>query len=271
MKRTLFIILFILTTLPLCHAQRQPTWMNELPRAGNSTILYVCESGEGSTLTDATNQAIARVMQNTAMRLGQPFDAQQVNKSLQNGTSVEVLSRQYNIPIRKVDDYATRLRDGTYRVWVLCQVAATGNLQPQWEEMRRTGEVSNGMALLKSVFIPGLGQMGKGYVGEGIATLTAEVALVGVGVGCYYLAQDDLNTMRSARVSYADFDAAQQRYNTLRTTSYIAWGTAGALYLFNLARATFAQPRIKRDVAFVPSLISSPNGLTPAISFTLNL
>ena len=256
--------------LPLCLAQRQPSWMNELPRAGNSTILYVRESGEGSTLTEATNQAIARVMQNTAMRLGQPFDAQQVNKALQNGTSVEVLSRQYNIPIRKVDDYATRLRNGTYRVWVLCQVAVSGNVQPQWEEMKREGEVNNWVSLAKSAVVPGLGQMGKGYQAEGWLTLGGEVLLVGTGVGCYFMAHHQLEIMRDASTQYTDWNTARNTYNTLRTVSYIAWGSAAVLYVFNLYRAFSMQPKRTSGIAFAPSLMPTYDGLTPTVSLTFN-
>ncbi len=40
--------------MPLCQAQRLPSWMNELPKPGNNTYMYVREAGEGTTLTDGS-------------------------------------------------------------------------------------------------------------------------------------------------------------------------------------------------------------------------
>ncbi len=270
MKRTFFIILLMLTNVAAWSAERLPWWMNELPQAGNSTIIYVRQAGEGSTLTEAHNQALLMVMQNTAIRIGRPFDIQAVDRALAGGTDYQILSAQYNVPINEVDQYETQLNDKTYRVWVLCQVAVAGNIQPIWEELRREGEVNNWTSLVKSVFVPGLGQMGKGHVTEGVITLIGEMALVGGAVGCYYMAQDKLNVMRDPSTSYSDWNAAQNDYNTLRTTSYIAWGAAAVLYVYNLYRAYFMQPRRTSGLAFAPTLLPTNVGITPGVSFTLN-
>ncbi len=68
---------------------------------------------------------------------------------------------------------------GTELVQLLCQVAVSGNIQPQWEELRRYGEVSNWTSLVKSAVVPGLGQMGKGHYAEGWLTLTGELLFCG--------------------------------------------------------------------------------------------
>ena len=272
MKRTIFIIVLMLAYVAAWGAKRLPPWMNELPKAGNSTIMYVREAGEGSSLTVATNQALLRVMQNTANRLGRPFDINEVDKALSGSNDYQVISRQYNIPINKVDQYEEQLRDGTYRVWVLCQVAAAGNIKPIWEVLRRGGEVNNWVSLAKSAVVPGLGQMGKGYTAEGVLTLGGEVLLVGTGVGSFFMAQKQLEVMRDASTSYADWNAASNTYNTLRTVSYIAWGTAAVLYAFNLYRAFSMQPRRTSGLTtFVPTLIPTNTGLTPGVSFSINL
>lgn len=269
MKRYYFSIFSLLCLVTFaCQAQRVPSWMNELPKADNDTYVYVRESGEGATINDALNQAMARVFQSTANRLGQPFDSQKINSALQSGTDYEVLSQQYNIPINKVDQYDTRLKDGTYRVFVLCQVARVGNVQPVWGTVKRKGESNSWTSLLKSAVIPGLGQMGKGYYGEGVATLLGEVVLVGGGIGCYYLAQERLQKMNSNNVSYSDYTAARNSYNTYRTTSYIAWGTAGALYVYNLIRAATMQPKRMQTVSLEPSFIAIPSSVAPTVSLT---
>ncbi|MCR4828106.1 MAG: hypothetical protein K5864_01435 [Bacteroidales bacterium] len=271
MKRTFFIIILLLTSVVAWGAKRLPSWMNELPKAGNSTILYVREAGEGTTLTEAYNQAMLRVFQSTANRLGRPFDINEVDKALAGGNDFQTLSRQYNIPVNKVDQYDEQLKDGTYRVWVLCQVAVSGNVQPQWEELRREGEVNNWTSLAKSAVVPGLGQMGKGYVAEGVMTLGGEVLLVGTGLGCYFMAQQKLDVMNDPTTRYVDWNAARNDYNTLQTVSYIAWGSAAVLYAFNLYRAYAMQPKRVSGVAYAPALMLSPTGLTPGLSLTINL
>ncbi len=271
MKRTLIIIILLLANVAAWGATRLPPWMNELPKPGNSTYIYVREAGEGPTLSEAHNQAMLRVMQSTANRLGRPFDINEVDKALSGGNDYQTLSRQYNIPINKVDQYDQQLADGTFRVWVLCQVAVSGNIQPVWEELRREGEINNWTSLAKSAVVPGLGQMGKGYSTEGALTLGGELLLVGTGIGCYFMAQQKLDVMHDASTSFADWNAARRSYNTLQTVSYIAWGGAAVLYLFNLYRAYAMQPRRTNGLALAPTLMPSYSGPTPGISLTLNL
>lgn len=271
MKRTLFIIILLLANVAAWGAKRLPPWMNELPKPGNSTYIYVREAGEGPTLSEAHNQALLRVMQSAANRLGRPFDINEVDKALSGGNDYQTLSRQYNIPINKVDQYDQQLADGTFRVWVLCQVAVSGNIQPVWEELRREGEINNWTSLAKSAVVPGLGQMGKGYSTEGALTLGGELLLVGTGIGCYFMAQQKLDVMHDASTSYADWNAARSSYSTLQTVSYIAWGSAAVLYVFNLYRAFAMQPRRTNGLALAPTLMPSHSGPTPGISLTLNL
>lgn len=272
MKRILCIAIVALITSATM-AQDKPQWTYDTPKAGNSTYLFICEQGIGYSQEGAYNIALTRVFQSTANRIGQPFDSQKLEAALRNGTSLEVISSTYNIPINKVCEYSEQLNNGTYRVYVLCQVAASGNITPQWEPFSNCsgGEIGNGISLLKSIFVPGLGQMGKGHVTEGVITLIGEVALVGGAVGCYYMAQDKLNVMRDPSTSYSDWNAAQNDYNTLRTTSYIAWGTAAVLYVFNLIRAVSATPRYGDGLAFAPTLMPTNFGITPGVSFSINL
>ncbi len=253
-----------------CVAQRVPSWMNELPTPGNDTYLYVRESGEGVSVDAAQNQAMARVMQTTANRIGQPFDARSVNDYLNNGTSFDVISRQFNVPINKVAQYDIKLGNGNYRVYVLCQVARTGNIVPVWETLRRTGESNNWTALAKSAVIPGLGQMGKGRYGAGIATLVGEISLIGVGVGSYLLAQDRLGVIRSSQVSYPDFVNARQSYNTLFAVNRAAWCAAGVLYVYNLVRAFTIQPRGANTLSLAPSILIMPDAATPFFGMVYN-
>ena len=213
--------------------------MRELPKPGNETYIYVRESGEGATVNDALAQAMVRVFQSTANRLGQPYDSQKV------------------------------LKEGTYWVYVLCQVASMGNVTPVWDRVGMNSRTANWVALAKSTVVPGLGQMGKDHFTEGLITLVGECALVGSGIACYNVAQNQLDIMRTPDISVDDFVAASNKYSTVQTVSYISWGMAGALYLFNLIRAFTVQPKSNYDLSFQPTLIATPNNVSPMVGITL--
>ena len=110
MKRTLF-LLFTLLIASSASAQL-PTWTKILPKAGNSTYIYCCEYAIGNTENEARGQAIARVLQTTAYRLGQPVESSKVFEAVQRETNVEVISRQFNVPMNKVCEYPEKLPNG---------------------------------------------------------------------------------------------------------------------------------------------------------------
>ena len=148
--------------------------MRELPKPGNETYIYVRESGEGATVNDALAQAMVRVFQSTANRLGQPFDSQKVKNALLSGTDYKIISQQYNIPVNRVGVYSTQIREGTYWVYVLCQVASMGNVTPVWDKVGMNSQTANWVALAKSTILPGWGQMGKDHFAEGSSLLNLE-------------------------------------------------------------------------------------------------
>ena len=273
MKRA--VLSFLLLSAVVCaKAQSLPAWAMQLPKAGNSTYLYVCEYALGDSEAQARNQAMVRVFQSTAMRIGQPVSSEAIFNAAQNGKDFEVISQDYNIPINKVCEYSERLKNGMYRVFVLCQVATAGNVPPQWETYngcQNIKQYKNGVALVESIFIPGLGQMSKRHFGEGALTLVGETVLVSAGFGCYFVSREMLNTMRDPNVTYADFVQAQKTYNTLRTTHYIVWSAAAALYIYNLCRAYTMQPKYKSTLVVHPAITPTPHNVNYGIGLTWNI
>ena len=93
--------------------------------------------------------------------------------------------------------------------------------QPKQTEIVIVGseKADNWSAAFKSALLPGLGQMGKGYVGSGIATLTGEVLLAGGAVYSYLQANSHYDNImatldndgNSGTVNEADVTG----YNTL--------------------------------------------------------
>lgn len=62
---------------------QEPNWVNHLPATDNNAFIYVREYAVGNSLNEARNQAIARIMQSTAMRIGQPFDSEKIFEALE--------------------------------------------------------------------------------------------------------------------------------------------------------------------------------------------
>ena len=270
-KITLTAIVLVLSIY--ASAQNKPDWITKLPKAKNNTYRYMMESAIGSTENEARTQAIARIFQSTGNRLGQPVNAAEINRAVQSATDYSVIARDFNIPINKVCEYSERLKGGSYRVYVLCQVAEAGNIDVVWQTFNNCNAVKefrNGNALLKSVFVPGLGQIGKRRYGEGVFTLLGEVAFVGTGVACYFLAQDELDIMKKEGVSYNDFVKSRDNYNRLQNVSYVAWGAAAGWYVFNLIRAYTAQPRYKDGITLQPVLLPTNNTLPNAVGVGLS-
>lgn len=270
MKHTMLLTLLLLMAWSAM-GQERPAWTVKLPKAKNNTYIYVSENAIAGIERDARSQAIARVLQSTAMRLGVPFDAQKVFDAVQRGTDVNVIGREYNIPIYKACEYTERVGNN-YKVYVLCQVAAAGNVTPQFDYSFRgcndVKQYSAGLALLSSALLPGLGQMGKRHYGEGVATMLTEVALVGGGATTYFLGREDLKQLNSGTLGYDDFASAKSRYENLRTVNNILWGAAAALYVFNLYRAATLHPRYKQTAYIEPSLIETPDRVLPTVGIT---
>ena len=268
-----FAIIIIFLLAFTVHAQK-PAWTVKLPKATNNTYMYVCEYAIASSETEARNQAIARVFQSTALRIGQPIESDKIFEAVQNGGDLAVISRQYNIPIYKVCEYVEKVQVYSYRVYVLCQVAVSGNITPLFDYNFRgcsdSKQYNNGVALAESIFIPGLGQMCKRHYTEGALTLTGEVLLVSAGFGCYFVSREELNIMKTPNITYEQFSHAYKTYNTLRTTSYVIWGAAAALYIFNLCRAYTLQPKYKETLAVYPALIPNNHNTAVGMGLTLN-
>lgn len=264
-KRCLTLLVCCLLISVSALAQTRPDWIHKLPKAKNNTYRYAVESAIANSENNARNQAIARVFQTTGNRIGQPVDMAEINRAVQRGTDYSVISRTFNIPINKVCEYTERTSNGSYRVYVLCQVAEKGNIQVQWttyNECNVNQEFKNGNALMKSMFIPGLGQIGKRHYVEGTLTLIGEAGLVGAGTFCYLSAQDKLDIMHSEDVSYADFSRARDDYNRLRDASYVIWGAAAGLYVYNLFRAFTMQPKYTDGISFSPVILQDEKAIT---------
>lgn len=275
MKKGLSIVMFLLCLCNIAIAQdpNRPGWLDNKPKAGNSTYVYVVERGGGRTVTEAVNNALLKVMRTTMMRIGAVVSWDEVNSAIQRGDDWGTVAMRYNIPINKVCEYVEQKTDRGYRVAVLCQVAKSGAVYPEFDDFtacRDTRGYSDGGALLKSVFIPGWGQMSKRHYGSGIFTLLGEVVFIGGAVGTYFIAQNELATMREHDVTLGAYNAAKSNYDQWRMGNIACISAAGVLYVYNLIRAYTMTPKYKsRSLSFTPSLMPTNDGLASGVNLTL--
>lgn len=274
MKKTLSFLLLAFLCLQVTIAQNndRPGWIDNKPKASNSTFIYVIERGGGETVNKAVNNAILKVLKNTMLRIGATVNWDEVNASLQQGADWGSVSQQYRIPINKVCEYVEQKTERGYRVVVLCQVAKSGNVYPEFDDFNACNDIrgySDGLAILESALLPGLGQMSKRHYGSGIFTLLGEIALVGGAVGTYYMAQDELSTMQDPNISINNFSNARKKYNLFRTANIACISAAGVLYVVNLIRAGTMTPRYKKNkLVFSPEIIPVDDKMAAGVNLT---
>lgn len=129
-----FVLLMVIPIFSIAKSiskpEYRPDWCYQTPQPENSTYLYVVEHGVGLSQRDAINQAIARVFQNTANRIGQFVSTDEINRAVQEGTNYNVIGRNLKIPINKVCEFSFQNKRKEWEVYVLCQVAKSGNINP---------------------------------------------------------------------------------------------------------------------------------------------
>ena len=276
--------------------QFRPDWVFEAPRPGNATYLYVVEHGEGNTKREALNQAIGRIFQSTANRIGQTISTDEINKAVQAGTDYEVIARNMKVPINKVCEFPIQdTLTNSWTMYVLCQVAKAGNIIPEfeatdectkhtrfenamqmWKDQLKDKEKAekravtrvNARALAASTFIPGAGQMMKKQGGAGAAFLLSELALFGGGTACYFLAREQSKKTNSYGISYSDYKSAVDKKNMYNIVMYSCFGAGVAVHIGNMIHAWCVKDKRKSaQLTFVPAIIPINDYSTPSFAY----
>lgn len=280
-KILFFMLLAMIPTLVIAQTRPRkpkfrPDWTYKIPSPGNSTYLYVMEQGEAETKREALNQAIARVFQSTANRIGQFVSTDEINRAVQEGTDYNVIGTNMKVPIYKVCDFYTQdQKTGKWTIFVLCQVAKAGNITPEFEnfdkcnshtlfdkqmeyykekleeyvndsiakaekdakELKKKENAPNVKSLVSSIFVPGLGQILKGHALEGSLTMVGSIGCLAVGIGTYASGKKQLDFIKENKLGINEFKSAKKKYKSLQATSYIFYSLSGIIYAFNLYRS----------------------------------
>ena len=267
MKRKLLAILLVAISVG-AWAQKKPLWVERTPIPDNNTYDYRVGYGTGHTIGEAKTNALKSVAGDAGYSITLPF--------ISDNTDVKLLQQTYNIPINVVCNSCVTIikkgpEKGKYQIYLLCKVAKKGNIAYDWGKPVNCSTLEQDskpyIALINSMFIPGLGQIRKRGYGEGLLTLAGEVTLVGAGTFCYLTAQDKLDIMHSDGVNYADYSKAHDDYNRLRDASYVIWGAAAGLYVFNLIRAATMTTRPPKNcIAIQPTMLPENERVAPGLA-----
>ena len=134
--RVLGCVVLLFSTLTLTAAP--PRWLRQLPKASNSNYRYVKEDATAATEEEAFNKALAHVLQDAILSLGLGYNSTQIEAAIRTG-NLESKITEWRIPVNPVCHYRQGLENGAVRVYVLCQVANAGNVDPHFEEYRSCG------------------------------------------------------------------------------------------------------------------------------------
>ena len=293
----------------MCYSQKQPSFkfegkpvpnwlMGKTPEPDHYSYYYKVFEGVSTDVDAARNQAIVQAFQQALAFVSTTVNSADVYEAIAKGTSLKVVSETFSIPIYFTCEFYKKLPDDKWHYWMLCQIAIRGNIDPHfnthftecnthniWDHKRdsviqagiKAQKREDGIALVESFFIPGLGQMMKGsahgkqsWMVEGASTLVSEVALFSIGAGCYLGAKKQQRLSNEWGIDYDTYTKAVKQKKALMGTSYAFFGLAVALHGFNMYRAYTL--REQKNYAFYPVIIPTEDqnfayGLGATIKF----
>lgn len=272
MKHTLSILLITFFGLfPACiRAQKvistsepmRPDWLaRRTPTCSNSTFYYQVTEGEHADLDKAKAACLMNlttyVKQNNKVEGKTLVDIEKTlsgeKENYQMTYTIE--GQTINIGFRKADEYWEYISypngDRVYRcysLYALAQTAQTARL----DELTFTRKYG-GRGLVRSLIVPGWGQMYKGSTAKGVSILGGEVLLVG-----------GIIVAENMRASYQNKWKQQKNENYLtkvdncETIRNVCIGAAAALYVYNLVDALVANGRKRTVVGKKGSILLAP-------------
>ena len=138
--RVIGCVVLLFSTVSLTAAP--PRWLRQLPKASNDNFRYVREDATAASEDVAFTKALGKVLQESIMSLGLAFNSKQVETAIATGDLKSKIS-EWRIPVNVVCHYRQGLENGAVRVYVLCQVANAGNINPHFDEFRHCGNTGD--------------------------------------------------------------------------------------------------------------------------------
>lgn len=141
MKKILIIVMSVVWAFNLSAqtiVRQLPSWVTVMPKTPRrANFYYRVTCAEAPTYQEAYSKAFATAILESSWKLGVAVDVNMDMKSLEQSisNSIDVINRQIRIPLNKVCEYSEEASTSmNIRVYVLWQVAQTGNSDPGFTE-----------------------------------------------------------------------------------------------------------------------------------------
>jgi hypothetical protein len=242
------------------HPDKLP-WVDGIFPAKKGAFEYRVARGEGATLSDARNDAFSGLLADLGNKAGVTVNsktlaeiksslnynagAENYQESSINVTTHKIDREGFKASFTKVSEYYEYTR-GRYLLWELYEVSSGAKFNAVIPEYTTH---YGGLALWRSMIIPGWGQFHKKKTGKGILFLTTEIAAVSGLAFCEIRRAD--NWRKSTETT--DINITKEYRNRadsweLRRNIFV--GAAAGMYLWNVLDAALAKGKLK--YAWVP-------------------
>ena len=279
----MLMMLMAVMLISLTAQAQRPKWVNNTPQELNNTYRFVEVISEGTSLTDARQDAKLKLAQDEQLQKAIRVNVEsglmsKYGETIVNGKEKDTYSDEsyvkmtsegetYRLQARVVDEWQAGRRGDKLMLHTLYMVAVTDN--PQFD---RTYLSSNyGVAPVFMSIIPGVGQIYKGSTVKGVCILGG-VAACGIGaLLCENQRKDYKNKMMEQPEFAKEYSNKKKNWETARN---ICIGAAAAVYLYNLIDAAVAKGARKVNVkrsnnrlSFYPTI--SLDGAGVALTYNL--
>lgn len=261
--------------------KKRPAWLSQrTPNPGNDSFEYQIAEGEHRDLEEAKHSCLLNLstylQQSRVIKSTGTANIEISNKNGDNSES-ESYNFTYNIEgdklsihSRKYDEYWEYILypngERVYRCYTLFGVAKTTNANfDQLIFTRKYGA----RGLVRSLFVPGWGQLYKGNTTKGACILGGEVLLIGGIIAAENLRSSYVKKMHEDAKHLKSYNTKADNWENIRN---VCIGGAAALYVYNIVDALVANGRKrsithKKDVHF--SMYPTA-GECNGVSFVLN-
>ena len=287
--RRIVLLFLSLIAVPVClSAQKRsdplkPKWLTQkLPEAKTPLYSLVRTIGEGRNLSEARQSCMKdltdflehnRGITVSSTLSGQEtvFDNQDSHVQTKYSFEYKEDGRTFSIDSRKIDEYWT-YKDGNYRCNVLYAVANKEGGDTNCDDISVSTRYG-ARGFIRSLVIPGWGQMYKGSYLKGGLILGGEAAFVAGIIAAENLRASYKKKMKEQPQHIKTYNTKADNCENIRN---ICIGGAAALYVYNLVDAIAANgaKRViikKKNGNLSVNPISSPfcNGVNMAYQFSL--
>lgn len=258
----------------------RPAWLaNRLPKTTNSTFHYQLTEAEGKTLEEARQACLQQLSDYVAhswkitgksasdIRAEEKDGAYKENSLFTfhyevDGGTVDVLATKYD----EYWEYVYYPGGSRYRCYALFGVADVAS--PDFDRLSFTRKYG-ARGLVRSLFIPGWGQMYKGSTVKGVCILGGEALLAGGIIVAENLRSSYIKKMKEQPKHQQTYNTRADNWENVRN-GFI--GAAAALYVYNIVDALVANGRkravIDKRVSFsMAPALGECNGVSLVLNF----